>query len=859
MNRNNNIQNLTLPVLALRDQVMLPNIFLSITVGREISINAIMQAINNNTSQIIVVAQKNMDIEIPATEDLYTTGTLCYIRQVTEILGNAYKIYVEGMKRVKIYKFTEQENIIFCNYKEIATITEDTLESSAHVKTIVSSFNEYAQLKGYAQDAFNYINKIHDEEMIINLITNNLHIHTKIKQEFLEEPHFIKQLEMLLSKIDYEKAILKLEEQLKTKSSEAQKERLLEQINAIQNKIIGASDADEIINRKKEKGKFTEELENEFQKALKTFKRLHQFSSDYDTLRIYLMTLLDLPTKSAPINDNLVHVSKILDEHINGQDKVKQKILEQIAVMSRTHKDENKKSSAEFKPRIICFNGPPGVGKTSMAKAIAAALCDPNSTADQSKLTTETISLAGVNDEAQLKGHRRTYVGAMPGQIINAFIRTKITNPVIVLDEIDKISYASNGRGNAESTLLGALDPAQNHEFHDNYINAPFDISKAFFIATANDLSTIHPALLDRMYVIKIRPYTLNEKFAIAKTQLLRSAFDKARLYNNEISVSDNALKRIITSYTQEAGVRNLAKCLEDIACKVAKMIACNEITGKISITASTLTKYLGMQKIPSDELGPPRSGSITGLAWTPIGGMHIPIESIVLPTNTSKLSYKITGLAKQSMSESAELAIALLRDYAAKYDIPEINKNFFENNEFHIHMGQGGQPKDGPSAGAAIFLALLSAVTQQAPIQHFAMTGEISLHGDLKSIGGLEEKLVAAHVIGCKIVCIPIGNFYDTRAMPAGLIHKDSLDFAKRYSNEQDQININSQQIHAMLSGYIEQSRKHIEQIVYAHDHADQKEPILVIPCRNVYDVISIALPNLQLQPKGKGNLQEG
>lgn len=766
----------SLPVLALRDQVMLPNVFLSLTIGREISINSIMHAMHKTNNQIILVAQKDMDVECPSpAKDLYTVGTLCNIRQVTEIIGNAYKVYIEGIARVSITEWDEQDNIILCNFNSIESNVADTIQSNAHVKTVIGSFAEYIRLKGYTQDAFSYISKISEQHVVANLIANNIQMPHKVKQEFLEEKDFIKQLEMLLAKIDYENVILTIEKQLKTKSSEAQKERLLEQINTIQNKLVGGmSDTDDFTQRKQEKGKFPNEaLEREYEKAFDTLRRTSKYSPEYDTLRTYIDTLLRLPTQNASINNDVDAVLKKFSESISGQDKIKELIAEQIAVMGRNRRMTNNGKPSQ---QIICFSGAPGVGKTSMAKAITEALVDLNTKGP--KLQLFTIALGGLRDEAGLKGHRRTYVGSMCGQIIEGFMRTGITNPVILLDEIDKIG--GGDRGNPEGILLALLDRAQNSEFVDNYINAPFDVSKALFIATANDPSAIHPALRDRLYMIEIPPYTVEDKITIAQKQMWPS-IAVSKCIEKQVSISAKAIRQIITDYTYEAGVRSLYKLLDSIASKIVKMFETNKTTkdsltkdSLYKVTIKTLSKLLGPKLVLSQELQDNTPGVINGLSVSMVGGSTLMVEAVVYNGNGSK---QITGMAEKVMRESVDIALTGIQRIASTTQIYDANKNlidstFFTKHNFHIHFNEGAVPKDGPSAGITSFIALLSAITGIAPRHRIAMTGELTLTGLISGVGGITEKLMAAYISQCTCVFIPMSNIQNLQKIQKQSMH---------------------------------------------------------------------------------------
>lgn len=852
------------PVLALRDQVILPNVVTSVQVGREISINAVMSAIKKDVNQIVLVAQKNMDVEKPCQGDLYDVGTLCNILQFVELVGGAYKIYIEGIQRVRIKEITEHKHMLSCNAESIETIITDELQSSAHIKTISSSFTEYVQLKGYAEDISSHINKITDKEKIANLIANNLQINTAAKQEFLSEQDFIKQLEILLSKIDYEKAILKIEEQLKTKSSEAQKERLLEQINAIQSKLLGgySPEAEEIKRKKHEKGQLPPDIESEFWKVFESFARMSKHSPDFELSRTYLSNLLDIPTQYASINYNPNDVLKVLDEKISGQEKIKDKIIQQIAVMGRNIRlSKDKKPS---KPRIMCFSGPPGLGKTSMAQAIAQALRDMNAK-NMPELRMATIALGSLRDEAELKGHRRTYVGAMPGQIIKAFINSKILNPIILLDEIDKVMI-DHQRGDVQGALIAMLDPTQNHAFIDNYINAPFDISNALFIATANDISRIHPALRDRLQIIELPPYTEREKIAIAKKML--QDIRKETMLENNLSISDNAIKKIISSYTYEAGVRDLKRCITDIAFKIVKNLEDvrsskrNDATEElIKVTVSNLIKYLGEQKVSQKRAKHGTPGVINGLAWSIMGGGVIVVESSIFK---GKGELRVTGLAEKSMMESAQIALTCIKKIASQQELKDfqgnsVDSNFFSSHDIHIHMNEGAVKKDGPSAGVTIFSAVLSAITGIIPRANVAMTGEITLTGGTTSIGGLEQKLIAAHKTKCCYVCVPIDNILDIDAMPQEIIHPTTKNLVRKISNLHTKFDDNDDSTEFqdsranIIREYIENTfmlKKSYTNDDKLEDLLNKKENksdgLIIIPCATVYDVANIILPGV-------------
>ena len=850
MNTKQNQQSGILPVLALRDQVMLPDVFLPVTIGRTISINSVMHAVNSTNNQIILVTQKNIDVEQPSPqEDLHTIGTLCNIRQVTEIVGNAYKIYIEGIQRVKIQEWIQKDSMISCRFENLETKITDTIQSKAHVKTIISSFTEYIKLKGYSQEGLSYINKVEDETVITNVIANNLEITSKVKQEFLEETNFIKQLEILLDKIDYENTILTIEKQLRTKSNQAQKERLLEQISAIQSKLGNEflSDADHFMKLKKDKGSFPNQaLEDEFNKAYEIFKYTNRNSPEYDALKTYIDTLLKLPTESCKINNNVKQVLEKFSTMITGQMDVQEMISRWLAIETR----HRRLGTEQDEPQIICFHGSPGVGKTAMAKAIAKSM----------DLPFASISLGGMSDIAGLKGHRRTYVGSIYGQIIQAFIRTKVTNPVILLDEIDKIIKSDANHTGPESVLLELLDPDNNHSFTDYYINAPYDVSKAIFITTANDVNALHSALRNRLNKIQIPPYHKEDKIRISQNQIWPSIVKNHQAQH--ITISDAALGSIISDYTREGGVRELRKKLETISSIMVKKIETGEIPDNkpIQIKRNNLPKLLGPQCPPDQEPEDNKVGVINGLSVSSMGG-HMLIVEASIGEGSGQL--QITGMAEKIMLESVKIALTNIKTTVSSIKLTDQNDNiistdFFKKHDFNIHFNEGAVPKDGPSAGITSFIAFLSAITGRAPLHRAAMTGELTLTGNIGGVGGIVEKLMAAYTSECTIAFIPTHNIQYLQKMPKNSMHKVSQDFVNMLEKHnyqiQDKLVINKvasyksdvQDILDNLDPTNSSKERKFDDVNHESKNNEQKQQypgLIVVPCSQNYEVAKFVL----------------
>ncbi len=736
------------PVLPLRDIVIFPNMVVPLFVGREKSIKALQEAMKTDKS-IVLVAQKNPEIDEPESKDIYGYGCLSKVLQLLKLPDGTVKVLVEGLKRVKILEIiNDKENFLRCETKQ-ADDTNKTKESEIYSQNLVKKFEKLTILnKKDLNDSINTLKKIKDPSQIADNIASNLNLQIFEKQELLELSDLRKRLEKIYELVDKETSVISVEKKIrgrvKNQMEKTQREYYLnEQLKAIQ-KELGEIDEgkDEIANLSKAiaKAKMPKLVQEKCLSELKKLKSMSPMSAESTVVRNYLDWMTDLPWSSkSKINTDLKNAQKILDSDHFGLEKVKERIIEFLAVQKRIQK---------MKGPILCLVGPPGVGKTSLGKSIAKA----------TGRKFIRISLGGIRDEAEIRGHRRTYIGSLPGKIIQMMKKAGTKNPLFLLDEIDKVG--NDYRGDPSSALLEALDPEQNKEFNDHYLEVDFDLSDVMFVTTANTLNIL-PPLLDRMEVIRIPGYTEDEKLSISQKYLIPKQSINNGLKKGEWNIDEKINRKIIRNYTRESGVRNLEREISKIARKVVKKIDAKEKTSN-PIKEKELSEYLGIEKFNYGEIEEQnRVGVVTGLAWTEVGGEILKIETAVMP---GKGKMQITGKLGDVMQESVKAAKSYIRSKSLEYGIiPPI----FEKKDFHIHVPEGATPKDGPSAGVGMVTSIISAITEIAVDKNVAMTGEITLRGIILPIGGLKEKLLAAHRAGIKKVLIPYENKKDLAEIP--------------------------------------------------------------------------------------------
>ncbi len=738
----------TKPLLPLRDIVIFPSMVIPLFVGREKSIKALQEVMKTDKS-VVLVAQKNSEIDEPESKDIYGYGCLSKVLQLLKLPDGTVKVLVEGEKRVKINEIkSEEKSFLSCEIK----IQEDTNYSKdldVYAQSLLKKFEKLLVLsKRELSDSISTIKKLKDPSQIADNIASNLNLQILEKQEILEIFDVRKRLEKVFELVEKEVSVISVEKKIrgrvKNQMEKTQREYYLnEQLKAIQ-KELGEIDEgkDEIANLSKAiaKAKMPKHVQEKCLSELKKLKSMSPMSAEATVVRNYLDWMTELPwSNKSVVNSDLKNAQKILDEDHFGLEKVKERIIEFLAVQKRIQK---------LKGPILCLVGPPGVGKTSLGKSIARA----------TGRKFIRISLGGVRDEAEIRGHRRTYIGSLPGKIIQMMKKAGTKNPLFLLDEIDKVG--NDYRGDPSSALLEALDPEQNKEFNDHYLEIDYDLSDVMFITTANTLNIL-PPLLDRMEVIRIPGYTEDEKINIAQKYLIPKQSENNGLKKNEWNIDDKINRKIIRNYTRESGVRNLEREISKIARKVVKKIDAKE---KINnpIKEKDLFDYLGVEKFNYGEIEEQnRIGVVTGLAWTETGGEILKIESVIMP---GKGKMQITGKLGEVMQESVKAAKSYIRSKSLEYGvIPPI----FEKKDFHIHVPEGATPKDGPSAGIAMVTSIISALTEIPVNKNVAMTGEITLRGIVLPIGGLKEKLLAAHRAGIKKALIPFENKKDLSEIP--------------------------------------------------------------------------------------------
>lgn len=744
---------LVMPLIPLRGMTILPDAVIHFDLNREKSIKALEYAMMKG-GKLFLAAQKNLDADVPKEEDLYHMGTIAVIKQITKLPNQVIRVLVEGNKRGFLQGLNEENTKFLEAYvREVQNIEEENISHTAAREAMLRQLREY-----FAQYAMHYpkIDKnamqryahIDDPGSLMDQIAMNLPIGYEKKQQVLEAVSLEDRYDILCVQLLNEIEIAKVREELagrmKERVDKSQKEYLLrEQLRYIREELgedKSFSDVDQFETALTQL-QASEEVKEKIKKEIARFKSLGGSSSESAVERAYLETLLELPwDKASKDTENIKKAKRILEREHYGLEQVKERILEFLAVRCLTKKGESP---------IICLVGPPGTGKTSIAKSVAEAL--------NKKYV--RICLGGVRDEAEIRGHRKTYVGAMPGRIASGLKQAGVKNPLMLLDEIDKVS--NDHRGDTFSALLEVLDGEQNVRFRDHYVEIPLDLSEVLFMATANTTQTIPRPLLDRMEIIEVNSYTENEKFHIAKEHLLKKQLEKNGITKKMLMIQDGALKNIITYYTKEAGVRELERKIGDICRKCAKEILeareAGEENEKIKVTASNLNKYLGNRKYSMNKANKePQAGIVRGLAWTSVGGDTLQIEVNMMP---GKGEIELTGQMGDVMKESAVIGVSYVRSVGEKNHIqPEV----FKENDFHIHIPEGAVPKDGPSAGITMATALFSAITGKKVRSDIAMTGEITLRGRVLPVGGLKEKILAARMAGMKEVLVPAENRKD-------------------------------------------------------------------------------------------------
>src|SRR5467141_191671 len=737
-----------LPLLPLRDVVVFPHMVIPLFVGRPKSIKALEAAMEAGKS-IMLVAQKNAAKDEPSADDIYAIGCVANILQMLKLPDGTVKVLVEGAQRATIHRIEDLTTHFVCDLTPMAPETGGNAELEALRRAIVAQFDQYVKLnKKIPAEILTSIAGIDEVGRLADTIAAHLPLKLEQKQQVLEMFEVKARLEHLLSQLETEIDILQVEKRIrgrvKRQMEKSQREYYLnEQVKAIQ-KELGegeeGADLDEL-DKKIKAARMPKQARQKAESELKKLKLMSPMSAEATVVRNYIDTLVNLPwKKKSKINNDLGNAQRVLDEDHYGLDKVKERIVEYLAVQQRVDR---------LKAPILCLVGAPGVGKTSLGQSIARA----------TNRKFVRMALGGVRDEAEIRGHRRTYIGSMPGKILQNMSKVGVRNPLFLLDEVDKLGM--DFRGDPSSALLEVLDPEQNHTFTDHYVEVEYDLSEVMFVATANTLN-IPPALLDRMEVIRISGYTEDEKVNIASRYLLPKQLKNNGLKKEEVSVSETALRDIIRYFTREAGVRSLEREISKICRKVVKLLVTKDKEKRVLVTPKNLDKFLGVRLFTYGIAEKKNQiGQVTGLAWTEVGGELLTIEAVTMPGKGKTIT---TGKLGEVMQESIQAALSVVRNRSSKLGVPE---DFYQKNDIHVHLPEGATPKDGPSAGIGICTAMVSVLTGIPVRADLAMTGEITLRGEVLVIGGLKEKLLAAHRGGVKTVLIPDENVKDLAEIP--------------------------------------------------------------------------------------------
>lgn len=741
-----------MPLLALRGILVFPNMIMHLDVGRDKSVSALEKAMVDD-NEILLVSQQQANLDEPGPEDLYSVGTVASIKQVLKLPGGTVRVLVEGMARARVVNFLDSDPLFMVEAELLPEDETLTPETEAYMRALLHQFERYIKMsKKIPMDTLVSVSEIEEPGRLADLITTHLTLKVEQKQQILEADNAGKRLELLTQIMTRENEMLEVERRLgarvRKQMEKNQREYYLrEQMKAIQKELgdrDGASEEAESFRQKLAEAKVSDSTREKLEKEIERLERTPPASPENVVLRNYLDWTLSLPwAKSSRDRLDLGKAENILDQDHYGLDRVKERILEFLAV---------RKLAKSLKSPIICLIGPPGVGKTSLAKSVARSL--------QREFV--RISLGGVRDEAEIRGHRRTYVGAMPGRIIQGIRQAGTANPVFLLDEVDKMS--TDFRGDPSAALLEVLDPEQNNSFSDHYIEVPFDLSKVLFITTANAQFPIPQPLQDRMEIIYISGYTEEEKVEIVKRHVLPKLLKEHGLGREQMKVSQHAISNIIRNYTREAGVRDLERNLARVCRKVAREVVKGN-DSLIRITVQNLHQYLGVPRYKQREQEfEPVVGVATGMAWTQFGGDVLSVEATIMPGNGRLL---LTGKLGDIMKESAQTALSFVRSRSGKLNIAE---DFFQKHDIHVHVPEGAIPKDGPSAGVTIASALFSAISKKKLRRHIAMTGEITLQGRVLPVGGIKEKVLAAHRNGLDTVILPRDNEKDSEDIPANI-----------------------------------------------------------------------------------------
>lgn len=758
-----------LPFLPTRDLVIFPGVVTPVYVGRDKSIKTLERVMDSEESKMLFGMQRDSLIENPELpKDVYEIGVIVNILQTVKMPNNTIKLLVEAENRVTIINPREVDGEYDAEYSIIECVNQDNKETVAIYRKVLEYFERYSKLGGKVlPELLISLKTTKDINNALDIIANNLYVDNQEKQKILEtfdskERGYLI-LDILSKEIEINEIEKKVEDKVRTKMNDAQKAYYIrEKINAMKDEIQDYTPEDDNsdLKEKIEKAKLPAEVKKKVDEELRKMSKMPSFSAEASVSRNYIDVLLDLPWKKMTKDDlDIEKASEILERDHYGLKEVKDRILDYLAV---------KKLNPKMRGTIICLVGPPGVGKTSIARSIAEAM--------GRKFV--RVSLGGVRDEAEIRGHRRTYIGSMPGRIMKAMKLAGTKNPFILLDELDKM--ASDFKGDPASAMLEVLDPEQNIHFEDHYVDVPFDLSEVFFLGTANDLRNIPEPLIDRMEIIHLSSYTEYEKLHIAKQYLIKQIQEENGLKDIKVSISDKVILKIINEYTREAGVRNLKREINNLFRKIARKVV-KENVEKLTISTTNLEKYLGKPKFRPEKLKEReyKVGIVNGLAWTAVGGVTLEVQGVLIP---GKGQLSLTGTLGNVMKESGEVAFTYVKSNFQKYNINE--KDFLENKNIHLHFPEGATPKDGPSAGITITTAILSVLTGREIRQDIAMTGEITITGEVLAIGGVKEKVIGAYRAGIREVILPEDNRVDTDDIPAEVKKDITIHYAKTYDD---------------------------------------------------------------------------